>query len=65
VIPPLPHYAFMAWCSVKKSTSTTLHLSFTWFEYRPGAGYGNRGFSQSCRRISGSTSAHHERFLLP
>jgi hypothetical protein len=28
-IPPLPQYAFMAWCSVYKSTGTTLHLPFT------------------------------------
>jgi len=26
-IPPLSKYAFMAWCSVKKSTGTTLRLS--------------------------------------
>jgi hypothetical protein len=25
-IPPLPQYASMAWCSVKKSTETTLPL---------------------------------------
>jgi hypothetical protein len=25
-IHPLPQYAFMAWCSVKESTGTTLHL---------------------------------------
>jgi hypothetical protein len=25
-IPPLPQYAFMAWCSFKKSTGTTLPL---------------------------------------
>jgi len=25
-LPPLPRYAFMAWCSVKKSTGTTLPL---------------------------------------
>jgi hypothetical protein len=25
-IPPLPQYAFMAWCSVKKNTGTTLPL---------------------------------------
>jgi len=23
-IPPLPHYTFMAWCSVKKNTGSTL-----------------------------------------
>jgi hypothetical protein len=25
-IPPLPQYAFMAWCSVKRSTGTTLPM---------------------------------------
>jgi hypothetical protein len=25
-IPPLPQYAFMEWCSVKRSTGTTLPL---------------------------------------
>jgi hypothetical protein len=28
-VPPLPQYAFMVWCSVKKSTGTTLPLPFT------------------------------------
>jgi hypothetical protein len=28
-IPPLPQYAFMAWCSVKRSTGTTLASTFT------------------------------------
>jgi hypothetical protein len=27
-IPPLPQYAFMEWCSVKKSTQTTLPLHY-------------------------------------
>jgi hypothetical protein len=31
-IPPLPQYAFMAWCSIGKSTGTTLPLPST-FEY--------------------------------
>jgi hypothetical protein len=30
VIPPLPQYAFMALCSVKKSTGTTLPLLIPW-----------------------------------
>jgi hypothetical protein len=30
-IPPLPKYAFMAWCSVKRSTGTTLLSTF--YEY--------------------------------
>jgi len=25
-MPPLPQYAFMAWCSVKKCTGTTLRF---------------------------------------
>jgi len=28
-IPPLPQHAFMAWCSVKKTTGTTLSFTFT------------------------------------
>jgi hypothetical protein len=27
-VPPLPHYAFMEWCSVRGSTGTTLHFTF-------------------------------------
>jgi hypothetical protein len=35
-VPPIPRYAFMAWCSVKKSTGTALVLPVlhgvkTWF----------------------------------
>jgi hypothetical protein len=26
-LPPLPQYAFMAWCSVRESTGTTLPLA--------------------------------------
>jgi hypothetical protein len=32
-IHPLPQYAFMAWCSVKKITGTTLPLSL-WIDYQ-------------------------------
>jgi hypothetical protein len=32
-IPPIPQYEFMAWCSVKKSTGTTLHLPFTFMSF--------------------------------
>jgi hypothetical protein len=28
-IPPIPQYAFMAWCSVKKTTGITLPLLYT------------------------------------
>jgi hypothetical protein len=28
-VPPLPQYAFMAWCSVRGSTGITLPLPFT------------------------------------
>jgi hypothetical protein len=27
IIPPLPQYAFMAWCSVKENTGTTFDMS--------------------------------------
>jgi hypothetical protein len=27
-IPPLPQHVFMVWCSVKKSTETTLRFTF-------------------------------------
>jgi hypothetical protein len=30
VVPPLPQYAFMAWCSVRGSTGTTLPFTFTY-----------------------------------
>jgi hypothetical protein len=39
-IPPLPQYAFMVWCSVKKSTGATLpllracHRYFMWQSFR-------------------------------
>jgi hypothetical protein len=35
-IPPLPQYAFMAWCSVKKGTGRTLPLPFimTFYHWR-------------------------------
>jgi hypothetical protein len=32
-IPPLPQYAFMAWCSVKKSTDTTLTFTILILSY--------------------------------
>jgi hypothetical protein len=37
-MPPLPQYAFMAWCSVKKSTGTPLPLPIVWAaeNYRAG-----------------------------
>jgi len=27
-VPPLPHFAFMAWCSVRESTGTTFTFTF-------------------------------------
>jgi hypothetical protein len=30
-VPPLPHYAFMAWCSVKAQGQLYLYVEFTFF----------------------------------
>jgi len=38
-IPPLPRYAFIAWCSVKKSKGTTLPLSLPLQTIRSGTIY--------------------------
>jgi hypothetical protein len=32
-MPPLPQYAFMVWCSVKKGTGTSLTLPFTVYTF--------------------------------
>jgi hypothetical protein len=43
-MPPLPQYAFMAWCSVKKSTGTALPLPLSY-----GPSYLESVFLTSCK----------------
>jgi hypothetical protein len=47
-VPPLPHYAFMAWCSVRGSTGTT--LTFTLRPTQPPIQWVPRVLSRGIKR---------------